>query len=470
MNRRHFLAATGGLLASLATNGAKANPAKPNVVVLLIDDLGYKDLGCYGGDLFETPHIDQLATEGMRFTQAYANCPVCSPSRAALMTGKNPARTGFTGHITAIGRHRHPEKSRIIPPQDKMYLPHAEESLAELLKPQGYVSASIGKWHLGEEGHWPKDQGFDENIGGWTHGSPPTYYYPYKKPEKKWNPGIPTLAEGKPGEYLTDRLTDEAMGFIERQQAKPFFLYLTLYAVHTPLEAPGDLADKYRKKFAGKETGIHPAYAAMVENMDRNIGRVLDQLKSLGLEENTLVLFTSDNGGLEDSAVQTPLREGKGTLYEGGIRVPLIAKWPGHIPANQTTDQLSMGTDLFPTIATATGASPQDPSKLDGYDLMPTLSEGKTVDRKPQVWYYPHYHSKSMRPGAAIRKGRYKLIETYDPVDLALYDLEADLSETTNLAEKMPDKAKELLTDLHAYLDEVLEIRHTHNPAWDGHA
>ena len=465
MNRRQFLAATGGLLA--AFHGPRSNAATPppNIVLLLIDDLGYKDLGCYGGDYFETPRIDALATESVRFTQAYANCPVCSPSRAALMTGKNPARIGFTGHITAIGKHRHPEKSRIIPPADKMYLPHEEESIAELLKPQGYASASIGKWHLGDKGFWPENQGFDENIGGWTHGSPPTYYYPYTKPQKKWNPGIPTLAEGTPNEYLTDRLTDEALGFIERKKDTPFFLYLTLYAVHTPLEAPEGMKEKYEKKFANKETGIH---AAMVENMDRNIGRVLDTLKALGLEENTVVIFTSDNGGLEDSAVQTPLREGKGTLYEGGIRVPLMVKWPGHIDGGQTTDQLAMGTDLFPTIAALTGSTPAHQDSLDGYDLSPLLLEGTPVARKPQVWYYPHYHSKSMRPGAAIRKGNYKLIETYDPVDLELYDLEKDLSETTNLAKARPEKAEELQNELHTYLKSVVTVWHTPNPAYEG--
>ena len=467
MNRRQFLTAASGLLAALAAPRPAAAAKAPNILLILIDDLGYKDLGCYGGDHFETPRIDALAQESLRFTQAYANCPVCSPSRAALMTGKNPARLGFTGHITAIGKHRHPEKSRIIPPQDKMYLPHEEESIAEVLKPAGYVSASIGKWHLGEKGHWPEDQGFDENIGGWTHGSPPTYYYPYKDPKKKWNPGIPTLAEGKKDEYLTDRLTDEAIDFITRQQANPFFLYLTLYAVHTPLEAPEGMAQKYKKKFEGKKTGIHPAYAAMLENMDRNIGRVLDTLKALGLEEDTVVIFTSDNGGLEDSAVQTPLREGKGTLYEGGIRVPLMIKWPGISLAGET-DQLAMGTDLLPTIAAMTGHTPAQVDTLDGYDLTPLLRDSTPIERKAQVWYYPHYHSKSMRPGAAIRKGQYKLIETYDPIDLELYDLDADLSETTNLAKSMPEKTTELLADLHAYLDDVVAVRHTPNPACEG--
>lgn len=441
---------------------------KPNIVLLLIDDLGWKDVGCYGGGYFETPAIDHLATEGLRFTQAYANCPVCSPTRAALMTGKNQARVGFTGHITAIGRHRWPEKGRIIPPQDTMYLPLEEVTLAEMLKPKGYVSASIGKWHLGPEGYWPKNQGFDVNIGGWTHGSPPSYYYPYEDPTKDWNPSIPTLAPGEPGEYLTDRLTDEAVKFIQENKDNPFFLYMTHYAVHTPLEAPGDLAEKYKKKFAGKDVPIDPAYAAMVENMDMNVGRVLDTLKELNLENDTFVILTSDNGGLVTSASQAPLREGKGTVYEGGLRIPLIIKWPGHIRPGKTTDQISMSTDLFPTIDAVTGKTGPKVADIDGYDLSPLWNGEASIERKPQVWYYPHYHERSKRPGAAIRKGKYKVIETYDPVDLELYDLEADLSETTNLAKQMPEKAEELLKALHDYLNSVCKVQHTLNPAYEG--
>jgi arylsulfatase A len=469
MNRRRFLVAGAAALGSLALpRKVSAQARKPNVLLILIDDLGWKDLGCYGGTLFETPVIDHLATEGLRFTQAYANCPVCSPTRAALMTGKNQARLGFTGHITAIGRHRWPEKGRIIPPQDRMYLPHEEVTIAEMLKPKGYISACVGKWHLGHEGYWPQDQGFDVNIGGWTHGSPPSYYYPYEDPEKDWNPNIPTLPPGREGQYLTDRLTDDAIAFIKDNKDRPFFLYLTHYAVHTPLEPPDDLAEKYEKKFGGKDVGIDPAYAAMVENMDWNVGRVLDTVKALGLEDDTFVIFTSDNGGLVTSSSQAPLREGKGSVYEGGLRIPLILKWPGRIPAGTTTEQVSMSTDLFPTIDAITGTTGPKADDIDGYDLSPLWNGAHRISRGPQIWYYPHYHERAKRPGAAIRKGNYKLIETYDPVDLELYDLDADLSETTNLATQMPDKAKELLTDLHHYLNAVCEVQHTLNPAYEG--
>ncbi|MCL4692584.1 MAG: sulfatase, partial [Candidatus Hydrogenedentes bacterium] len=308
-SRRQFLAAAAAALPAIRLAGAQEAKRPPNVVLILVDDLGWRDLGCYGrGDVFETPNIDRLATQGMRFTQAYANCPVCSPSRAALLTGKDPARLHFTGHITAIGKHRYPDDSRIIPPDDYMYLRHEEVTLAEALKPAGYVSASIGKWHLGEQGFWPEDHGFDVNVAGWTHGSPPSYFDPYEKPEQEWNPSIPTLASREPGEYLTDRLTDESISFIEQNQENPFFLYLSYYAVHTPLQAPAELVEKYTRKFEGRDTGVDTTYAAMVEKVDQNVGRVLETLDRLDLADDTIVVFFSDNGGEEDATTNAPLR------------------------------------------------------------------------------------------------------------------------------------------------------------------
>ena len=424
--------------------------------------MGWRDVGCFGGDLFETPNIDRLATEGMRFTQAYANCPVCSPSRAALMTGKNPARLGFTGHITAIGRHRHPENSKLIPPDGLTNLPHDEETLAEVLGKQGYVSASIGKWHLGEEGYWPEQHGFDVNVAGWTHGSPPHYFYPYTRENSDWNGSIPTMTGGEEGEYLTDRLTDETIGFMEANRDNPFFVYLTHYGVHTPLQAPKPLVEKYKKELKGKEKQVHPTYAAMVENMDWNVGRVLQSIEDLGLSEDTVVVFTSDNGGLESSASQAPLRKGKGTLYEGGIRIPQIIKWPGKIPAGSLSEAPTIGTDLFATLAEIGGGSVRD--DIDGKSFSALWDGGEYSPRESLVWYYPHYHSQSMRPGAAIRKGDYKLIEYYDPEGVELYNLAADLSEKRNLASEMPEKAEELLADLNGYLDAVDTIRPTPNP------
>ena len=279
---------------SCATGGPTASPSPFNVVLVLVDDLGWRDLGCQGSDLYETPRIDALAAEGVRFTQAYSNCPVCSPSRAALLTGQYPGRVGFTGHITAIGRHRHPDDSTILPPEDFMYLRHEFVTIAEALKTVGYVSASIGKWHLGSEPYWPLSQGFDLNVAGHTHGSPASYFFPYRKPDQAWNPDMPNLdlSDSSEGEYLTDRLTDEALEFIERNSDRPFFLYLSHYAVHTPLQAPEQLVRKYQRKIAASKSGIgNPVYAAMVDSVDASVGRILDGLNATGVADRTVVIL-----------------------------------------------------------------------------------------------------------------------------------------------------------------------------------
>lgn len=474
MRRRDFLTSTastlGGTLGALLLGSeARAAVRPPNIVLIPIDDLGWRDLGCCGGSAFETPNIDRVAEQGLRFTQAYSDCPVCSPSRAAMLTGKNPARLQFTGHITAIGRHRHPDNSRIIPPDDRMDLPLDEITLAEALQPAGYVSASIGKWHVGREGFWPEAQGFDLNVGGWTHGSPPNYFYPYTAPEKEWNPSIPTLKGGEPGEYLTDRLTDESIRFVEQHKDRPFFLYLPHYAVHTPLQAPAKLVEKYEKKFAGRDTGVDPVYAAMVESVDRNVGRLLNVLDRLGLTENTAVIITSDNGGLCRATNNAPLREGKGWLYEGGIRVPLIVKWSGHVPEGHLCDEPVIGSDLYPTIVDIAGVGiagerAKPGVELDGVSLAPLWHGAERLDRDALYWYYPHYNPHALDPGAVIRKGNDKLIELYDPPRLELYDLAQDPSEKQNLAEAMPERAASLRDDLHRFLDRVHAHLHTMNP------
>ena len=276
MNRRQFLQA--GAAAGLAASLGAQQRRPPNVILFLVDDLGWMDLGCQGSTFYETPHTDRLAAEGVRFTDAYSACPVCSPSRAALMTGKYPGSVGFTGHITAILRHRYKPHGRVIPPDDYMFLRHRETTLAEALKPAGYASASIGKWHLGSEEYWPEKQGFDLNVGGYDHGSPPSYFDPYTSPAKDWNPDIPTLEDRRPGEYLTDRLTDEAVEFIEANREQPFFLYMTHFAVHTPLEAPSELVRKYEKKLQVDDSQIDPIYAAMIEKMDDSLGKLVATL------------------------------------------------------------------------------------------------------------------------------------------------------------------------------------------------
>ncbi|MCP5109708.1 MAG: sulfatase, partial [bacterium] len=360
--------------AVLASTPTPASARPPNVVLILIDDLGWMDLGCQGSSFYETPQIDRLAEQGVRFTDAYANCPVCSPSRAAILTGNYPARSGFTGHITAIGRHRHTAHGSIIPPDDYLFLRRELVTLAEALRPAGYVSASIGKWHLGSKQYWPRRQGFDVNVAGGEHGSPASYFFPYTNPTSSWNPNIPNLDGGSDGEYLTDRLTSEAIGFIEANRERPFFLYLTHYAVHTPLEAPAPLIAKYKAKLDRDASQVNAVYGAMVETVDRGVGRVLAALDRHGLSPETLVVFTSDNGGYSGATRNAPLRAAKGHLYEGGIRVPLIVRWPGRVLAGVVTPQPATLADLYPTITGAAGGQARPGVNLDGRGLMPVLT------------------------------------------------------------------------------------------------
>ena len=437
----------------------------PNIVFIVVDDLGWRDLGCYGSSFYETPNIDSLAAEGIRFTNAYSACPVCSPTRASLMTGKDTARVHMTGHITAIGRHRHPEGSRIIPPKDNMFLSLDEVTVAEVLERLDYSSISIGKWHLGPEKYWPTKQGFDRNIAGWTHGSPPCYFYPYKNPESSWNPGIPTLHGGEPGEYLTDRLTDEALSFIDENQKGPFFLYLPYYAVHTPLQAPENLIEKYRRKLKKDSSQKNAVYGAMVERTDTNIGRILERLDSLGLRDNTLVIAASDNGGESRATNNAPLREGKGHIYEGGIRVPLVMRWEGLINPGTVSDVPVTTEDFFPTVAEAAGAA-YSKEGLDGTSLIP-LFMGKDIERECLYWYYPHYSPQAKEPASAVRVGDYKLIKFYDPPRVELYNLEEDISEQEDLSEKMPAKTEQLLGLLEKKLEEAGTVMHTLNPGYE---
>lgn len=468
MNRRHFIKSLSGYaLASPLFCTSKKKPPNPNIVLIVVDDLGWRDLGCYGSTFYETPNIDNLAAMGKRFTNAYSSCPVCSPTRAALLTGKSPAKVGFTGHITAIGRHRYPENGRIIPPKDRMYIPLEEITIAEALKPAGYKTISIGKWHVGnEEKYYPTHQGFDKNIAGYKHGSPPAYFYPYKDPDKNWNPEIPTLDGGKEDEYLTDRLTDEAIKFIEGSKSGPFFLYLPYYAVHTPLQAPQNLIKKYQQKLNVDSSQKNAIYGAMVERMDFNVGRIITKLKEAELRENTIVILVSDNGGLALVTNNQPLREGKGFLYEGGIRVPLIISWPGHIKAGSKSDRPTISHDLYPTITDfVTGSKPA--ADIEGKSLAPVLlSESDTAERT-LYWYYPHYSPQAKQPAAAIRDGQFKLIQFYDPAKVELYDLSNDVGEENNLAETKPDKRDELLNKLDNWLKRSNTIKHTINPNWN---
>ena len=407
----------------------------PNIVIILVDDLGEKDLGCYGQQVIETPNIDRLAQAGAKWTNAYSACPVCSPSRVAILTGRNPARVHFTGHITRIGKHRYPENARIIPPDDLMDIPLEEVILPEALKPLGYQTISIGKWHVGREGFWPTDMGFDANIAGWTHGMPPSHFYPYENPAEPWNASIPTLKGGSEGEYLTDRLTDEAIGFIPKHKDNPFLLYLSHYAVHTPMQAPQHLIAKYDSLTEG--TQIDPVYAAMVESVDSNMGKLLDVLDELELSENTAVILASDNGGLMDVTDNAPYRMGKGHLYEGGIRVPFLIKWPSEISGGIVLNNPTISTDIFSTVLDIAGIDFRDDRTLDGRSLLDDVAG--VTHNNDLFWYYPHYAPHTNRPGAAVRSGKYKLIQFYDPPVMELFDLEKDIEEKINLVNALPD-------------------------------
>jgi arylsulfatase A len=328
------------------------------------------------------------------------------------------------------------------------------------------VSASVGKWHLGSDNYWPLKHGFDVNVAGHTHGSPSGYFYPYLNPKQPWNPDIPTLDGGEDGEYLTERLTDESIRFIEKNKSSPFFLYLTHYAVHTPIQARKRLIEKYEAKLKTDSSQFNAGYAAMIESVDRSVGRIMKTLARLGLDENTVVIFTSDNGGLSAVTRNHPLREGKGYLYEGGIRVPLIVRWPGKIEAGAVSDVPVIGTDLYPTIAEIAGDKASPGKVVDGKSLMPLLTVNGEWDREDLYWYYPHYSPQAKQPGAAVRSGNYKLIEHYDPPGMELYNLSDDIGEKVDLASKMPDKAAELSKKIHDWLEESGTIMHTDNAAY----
>ncbi len=450
-------------------HGLYAGGVQPNIVLILIDDLGWQDLQCYGSDFYETPNIDRLRAEGMMFSNAYSACPVCSPTRASILTGKNPAKLQFTGHITSIGRHRYPGDGRIIPPKDKMYVELKETMIPEILKPLGYSTISIGKWHVGnEEKYFPVHQGFDVNIAGYEHGSPPTYWAPYENPNLEWNPRIKNLDGGEAGEYLTDRLTDEAISFIRKKRDKPFFVYLSHYAVHTPLEAPDSLVKKYTLKIQGNTSQTNAVYGAMVDNMDSNVGRLLDELDKMGLTENTIVIFYSDNGGTTEATNNAPLREGKGFLYEGGIRVPLIIKWPGHVREGSLCDEPVISDDILPTIVDMVGKPAKMPANIDGVSLVALLKEKSSLDREQLCWYYPHYSPQAQMPGYAIRKGDFKLVGFYDPEKTELYNLREDIGEKNNLVDEMPEKVSELRSSFQKWLKEMDPVMHTKNPNASG--
>lgn len=430
------------VVVSLACGVRLPAAVRPNVVVIVLDDFGQRDCGCYGSTYYRTPNIDRLAKDGLRFTHAYAACPVCSPTRAALLTGKYPARLNLTDWLP--GRGDRPDQ-RLNRPEIHQQLPLEETTIAESLKAAGYVTAHCGKWHLGGDGFGPTSQGFDINIAGDHTGTPLSYFAPYRNKNRT----IPGLENAPDGEYLTDRLAAEAVKLIASNKSRPFFLYLPHYAVHTPLRAKPDIQAKYSGKPAGGQQS-NPIYAAMVESADAAIGRVLQALDDKGLSANTLVIFTSDNGGLATgegvntpATSNAPLREGKGWLYEGGVRVPLIVRGPGVKPG--VTDVPVCSVDMMPTVLDLCGIPANLP--LDGVSLRPVLAGG-TLPPRPIFWHYPHYANQGGKPGGAVRDGNLKLVEFYETGRHELFDVVQDLSESRNLAAVQPEKVKELAAKL----------------------
>lgn len=468
MRKLLMVSAVIALLAGTPAGLAQSSGRRPNIVLVVIDDYGWADTGCYGSAFHRTPNLDQLAARGMRFTDAYAAAPVCSPTRAALVTGKHPARLHLTDWLP--GRRDMPSQ-KLSRPMIRQELPLEETTIAEALKQAGYATAIVGKWHLGGKGFEPQRQGFDLNIAGDHTGTPRSYFSPFENKDGK----MPGLESGAPGEYLPDRLTTEAERFIEQHQDKPFFLYLPHYSVHIPMKAKPELIAKYRALPKPEKGQNNPVYAAMVESMDESIGRLRRKLEQLGLADDTVFIFTADNGGLSvkegpdtPATDNAPLRAGKGYLYEGGLRVPLIIAWPKRIKAGSVNRAPVYSADLFATALDVAGV--RNTTGVDGLSLLPLLTGRGQFKRDALYWHYPHYSNQSIdaghydQPGAAIRQGDYKLIEFYQDDHVELYDLKRDLGERRDLASKRPQLAAELRRKLAAWRKLVGAQMMTPNP------
>lgn len=452
---------------------------KPNFVFFLVDDLGWTDLNTFGSSFYDTPNCDRIAATGMKFTNAYAACPVCSPTRASIMTGRYPTRTGVTDYIGAPAGKAWRRNTRLLPAIYTRQLELKEFTIAEALKQNGYATFFAGKWHLGNKGFWPEDQGFDVNMGGHHRGGPyggKKYFSPY---------GNPRLTDGPDGEHLPDRLATETVKFMSANKDKPFLAYLSFYSVHTPLIARKDLTQKYqaRKKERGLEAKWgqehnrkvrmvqeHAVYGGMIEAMDMAVGKVLDGLKALNLEKNTVVFFMSDNGGLSTSeghpTSNLPLRGGKGWMYEGGIREPMMVRWPGVTKPGSVNDSPITSTDFFPTILEIASLKLNLPLPTDGVSFTSAL-RGEKHDRGPMYWHYPHYGNQGNAPTAAVREGDWKLIEWYEDGKLELFNLKEDISEKNDLSKKHPDKVKTLSAKLTNWRKETGAQMPTQNKKFD---
>ncbi|MBL7076797.1 MAG: sulfatase [Kiritimatiellae bacterium] len=439
---------------------------KPNFVFLLVDDLGWADFGCYGAEFHETPHIDRLASQGMLFRNGYAACTVCSPSRAAILTGCYPARLHLTDWITG---HKRPY-AKLAVPKWTTKMDHERVLLPEALREAGYATAFLGKWHLMPIGqadfdqHYPTSHGFDINIGGREWGQP-------KGPGKYFSPfDMPNLDDGEAGDFLTDKLTDAAVGFMETtDKANPFLVYLSYYTLHGPIMAPPELVAKYKQKaktFENRENEyLNPARAGMVESLDTSVGRIMAKLDELGLADNTVVILTGDNGGDNDKTTGG-LKGFKGFSHEGGTREPFLVKWPGKTKPGSTCDEMVIGTDFYPTLLEMASLSSRPEQHQDGLSIVPLLTgEATRLKRNVLYWHYPHYHR--TKPYGAIRHGGWKLIEFFEDGALELYDLQADPNETADLAASHPEKAQKLLKELVTWRQSVGAQEMTDNPQYD---
>lgn len=471
-----------GVLSFLSCADASAKDKPLNFVVIFVDDLGWMDLSCQGSAIYRTPNVDRLAKEGMRFTNGYAACAVCSPTRAALQTGRYPSRIGVTDWIRSRfqrGKIGTPQKNpteyvggpnrKLLCPPNPYWMESEEVTIAEVLHDVGYETGYIGKWHLGDDEWYPTGQGYTANKGGCDYGQPPSYFDPFNQPKHRHEmirAGIPGLPGRKKGQYLTHREADEAVELIKAWKDKPFYLQVSHYAVHTPIQAIEEVTAKYRDQATSE---INAKYAAMVESFDDSTKAILDTLDELGLAENTVVLFTSDNGGLDNGGKPTenaPLRSGKGYPYEGGIRVPFIVRWPGVVQPGTKSDEPVCSIDVMPTLVEAAGLDLPEDRRIDGLSLVDHLkSAGKeSLDRDELLWHFPHYRH-APGPYSIIRKGDWKLIR-WDEGISELYNLDADLSETKNVAETEPEKLAELNERLNGLLESTGAKLPRRNPQW----
>lgn len=455
------------------------NTRPPNIIFFMVDDMGWMDAEIYGSQYYETPNINRLAELGMRFTRAYAANPLCSPTRASIMTGKHPGRFFLTqpaGHLPpnpneVLLKDKGPQWQKVVCPKSRTFMPLEEYTIAEALKTKGYVTAHIGKWHLGHEDYWPEKQGFDYNVGGGHHPGPPSFFSPY---------GISTLPDGPEHEYITDRITEEAVKFIENHKDTTFYLNLWQFAVHAPYQAPLELISKYEEKEDPRGKQKSPIMGGMIEKMDESLGRMLDKLEELGLMENTLIIFFSDNGGNMYDVVNGnyptnnyPLKFGKGNIHEGGIRVPCIMTWKDKIEPNSVSNEMIQSIDFYPTLLEIAELEPQEQQILDGKSILDLVTGQQPLQREAIFSHFPHYTPATHNlPSTAVWSENWKLIKEYGEGEnqgpaYHLYDLKKDIGESTDLSGQYPDVVQRLSQLIEEHLQQIGAIVPIKNPAYD---